>query len=312
MNQTLTWKLGILGQGLLVVFFWSAAKIAIKFGLAEVSPFALAAIVQTFSALVLIARRKWASTKKTQFKPSYQELMIMIISGVVTFAGANLFIAVGLQYVTGSMAGLVATTTSIFGFLLALLFLGERVKWLQGVGVMIVLMGAYIFLAQDFLSGHWLGIGLLLVAEMAFAFGNVMARLISVSQPEDVSTTMSLVGNVVGASVLIPVAALTGQLGSLAGLPLWVWGMLAVIGIIYAWASVLWNQVLDKLRVIEVSVLANTMIVQVAILSVIFLGERLSSANIIGGIIVLIGALLVDGGIFSESEEPVVAVADSS
>lgn len=295
MSSNILVKSGLLTQGLFVVFLWSAAKIAMKFGLATVSPFALVAIIQLVSALVFWAKQKLGTAKRSVFVPSPQELAVMIMIGVVTYAGANLFVATGLQYVTGSMAGLVATTTSIFGLCLAAVFLNERVGWLQLLGVGIVVLGGYVFLAGDVLSGHWLGIGLLLVAEMAFAFGNVMTRFISVREDADVAPLLGLIGNVLGAAIMLPLAMASGQVSSLVGQPVWLWLVLIAVGVAYGYAGELWSKVLDKLKVVEVSVLANTMVIQVALLSVLFLGERLTAANILGGIIVLLGVLAVQG-----------------
>ena len=295
MSRNILVKSGLLTQGLFVVFLWSAAKIAMKFGLATVSPFALVAIIQLVSALVFWAKQKFVRKGGPVFVPSAQELAVMIMIGVVTYAGANLFVATGLQYVTGSMAGLVATTTSIFGLCLAAVFLNERVSWLQLLGVATVVLGGYVFLVGDVLSGHWLGIGLLLVAEMAFAFGNVMTRFISVREDVDVAPVLGLIGNVLGAAIMLPLAIVSGQATSLIDQPVWLWVLILAVGIAYGYAGELWSKVLDKLRVVEVSVLANTMVIQVALLSVLFLGERLTAANILGGIIVLLGVLVVQG-----------------
>ena len=162
----------------------------------------------------------------------------------------------------------------------------------------IVILGAYIFLAKDVLSGHLIGIGLLLVAEMAFAYGNVSNRLIALNHTKDVSPVVNLIGNVIGAAVLVPMALLQGDWERVLTLPGWMWGLLVVLGLVYAYSGVLWGKLLDKLRVVEVSVLANTMIIQVAVLSVIFLGESISAHNVLGGAVVIVGALLVDGALF--------------
>lgn len=287
-------RIQLLLQGLFVVFLWSASKIAIKLGLNEVSPYGLMAIVQTVAALAIALF--FAVSKKNNIPQlSRTDILLSVILGVVTFAGANLFVTVGLQYVSGAMAGLVASTTSVFGLGLAYLLLREKPRTTQLFGILLLIVGAYIFLFQNVLEGHFVGIGLLLVAEMAFAFGNVVNRMVALRNDEQVAGVVNLIGNAVGAMILIPSALVQGEIQRIVHLPLWVWGVLVAVGLVYAWSGILWGALLDKLRVVEVSVLANTMIIQVAVLSVIFLGERLTGANFIGGIIVIIGALVVDG-----------------
>lgn len=294
MNISNSFKLQLLLQGLFVVFLWSASKIAIKLGLNEVSPYGLMAIVQTVAAIAIAL--SFAVSKRNNIPAlSKTDILLSVISGVVTFAGANLFVTVGLQYVSGAMAGLVASTTSVFGLGLAYLLLREKPKTIQFWGICLLILGAYVFLFQDVLAGHFIGIGLLLVAEMAFAFGNVINRMVALRNDEQVAGVVNLIGNVVGAMVLIPSALVQGEVNRIVHLPVWVWGVLVALGLVYAWSGVLWGSLLDKLRVVEVSVLANTMIIQVAVLSVVFLGERLTGANLIGGILVIAGALVVDG-----------------
>ena len=67
------------------------------------------------------------------------------------------------------------------------------------------------------------------------------------------------------------------------------------MALIFVFGEIIWNSLLDKLRVFELSILSNTMIIQVAILSVIFLNETITSNNITGGLLVLTGAVVVDG-----------------
>jgi drug/metabolite transporter (DMT)-like permease len=60
-----------------------------------------------------------------------------------------------------------------------------------------------------------------------------------------------------------------------------------------ALAFYLRNQVLRFLRAYELSILQNSMLVQIAILSFIFLGESVTWAMMAGMILVLVGIVLV-------------------
>ncbi len=293
MNIKATNKLGWLGQALFVVFLWSAAKVVMKVGLLDIPPYFLAAAIQVVSLVGLLLQAAFQHAK-LRFTPRPDEIFIMITNGVVAYAAANLFVSIGLQYVTGATAGLVAATNSIFVLLLAAMILRERPKWMQYVGIGLVLLGAYVFVANQVIGGSLIGIGLLLVAEMAFAFSNVMTRLIAVGRTESVALSMSLISSMVGVAILVPTALLVD------GWPQvewsWqIWTIIGVVGMIFSFAGVMWGHVLDRLRVLEVSILANTMIIQVAILSAIFLRETITSANIAGGLLVVSGALVVDG-----------------
>jgi len=56
----------------------------------------------------------------------------------------------------------------------------------------------------------------------------------------------------------------------------------------------LWSAVLDQLQAIEAAILQNTMLIQVALLSIIILKEHITLNNILGGAVVLLGAYLVE------------------
>ncbi|OGB73259.1 hypothetical protein A2810_03135 [candidate division Kazan bacterium RIFCSPHIGHO2_01_FULL_49_10] len=281
-------------QALFVVFLWSAAKIIIKMGVQEIPPFMFAALVQTMAVVGLLIYYKFHK-RKYRLKFNRQDVQLMILLGLVTFGGSTLFSIIGLQYVTGATAGMIAALNPLMAVGLSVVILRERPGGWQYLGLIGMLVGAYIFLARGEVTGALIGIALLLLAEAGFAFSNVVTRLIS-RQPGDESLTITLVGNLIGAVTLIPIGLTVDGLSSIAFTPHLV-SIIVTVGLIFGFGGLLWAGVLDKLKVVEATVLSNTMIVQMAILSVLFLGEALTANNITGGLLVLIGALVIDKGL---------------
>jgi drug/metabolite transporter (DMT)-like permease len=60
-----------------------------------------------------------------------------------------------------------------------------------------------------------------------------------------------------------------------------------------AFAFTLWNHTLQTLDAFESSVINNTMMIQIPILAIIFLGERLTASEFAGLGIAILGTLLV-------------------
>ena len=60
-----------------------------------------------------------------------------------------------------------------------------------------------------------------------------------------------------------------------------------------AFAFTLWNLTLQSLSAIESSIINGTMLIQIAVLAWFFLGEQISSKEVIGMAIAFIGAILV-------------------
>ena len=72
------------------------------------------------------------------------------------------------------------------------------------------------------------------------------------------------------------------------------WGIILWLGVVNtALAFFLWNHALQRLGAFEISVLQNTMLAQIAILSWIFLGESLTLMKLIPMALVFAGALIV-------------------
>jgi len=80
----------------------------------------------------------------------------------------------------------------------------------------------------------------------------------------------------------------------LSGISLTSWAIIVWLGVVNtALAFFLWNHALQRLEAFEISVLQNTMLVQIAILSWIFLGEQLTVMKVIPMALVFVGALIV-------------------
>ncbi len=286
-------KLPFLLQGLFVVFLWSASKIVMKIGLEEIPPYFFAGLLQLLVFLILLIYT-WVQGKKYSFALSGKDKYLMVLSGVIGNGAAILFVMVGLQYVTGATAGLIASTSIIFTVLMSNILLKERPHLEQYFGIGLLVAGMVVFLGNQVLGGTLLGVGLLLLAEFAYAFNSSTSRAIAKVHKKDVSLPLAIVGSGVGAMILVPVGLLMDGMPPIGWDSRLVMGILAV-ALIFAFGELMWNSILDKLRVIEVCILTNTMIIQVAILSVIFLHETLTSNNITGGVMVFLGAVVVDG-----------------
>jgi drug/metabolite transporter (DMT)-like permease len=72
------------------------------------------------------------------------------------------------------------------------------------------------------------------------------------------------------------------------------WGIIAWLAAINtAFAFTLWNHTLRRLTAVESSLINNTMLIQIALLAWVFLGESLSPKGITGIVVAAAGVLLV-------------------
>lgn len=280
----------LLGQALFVTFLWSISKIIIKFGLVMVSPYALLAGVQVVAFLALLIYY-WIKKPKFDWQGSRQQITVLILIGVAGFIIAPLFAVVGLKYATGMVVGLFSGLNVILVALFSGLILHEKPTAVQVIGLAIAFTGASVFLAGEKWNLVWFGMLLILLSELAYALNTVLTRLIA-KMPGDQTMLIALFGSAIGAIFLLPVGMLSGDMVAVWQGPT----LIAVLtmGLIFAFAGLMWNAALAKLKSIEASILQNTMLFQIVILAFIFLNEAIKLQHILGGIMVLVGAYLIE------------------
>ena len=106
--------------------------------------------------------------------------------------------------------------------------------------------------------------------------------------------TVTTVSMGVGSAILLVAGLGTQGLPTLSCQSWVIIGWLALVNT--AVAFTLWNHSLRTLSAMESSIINNTMAVQIPILAVIFLGERLNGREVVGLVVAVIGTLLVQLG----------------
>jgi len=72
------------------------------------------------------------------------------------------------------------------------------------------------------------------------------------------------------------------------------WGIIVWLALVNtAFAFTLWNRTLQVLSAVESSIINNTMLIQIAVLAWVFLGESLGALEIVGLGLAALGTLLV-------------------
>jgi drug/metabolite transporter (DMT)-like permease len=153
-----------------------------------------------------------------------------------------------------------------------------------------VLAGAYVFLGGDIWTGSAAGVLVTLASGAGWAVylvavGRLFARRtidpLAVSAFAMASGTVAIAGSAAALEGFAPVTAQS------AAIILW----LGVVNT--AAAFFLWNHALTMVDAFEVAMLQNTMLIQIAVLSWVFLGETLTAAKALGMALVLVGVLAV-------------------
>lgn len=281
---------GAIGLALLVTLLWSSSWVLIRWGLDDegLPPLTFAALRYGLAALVLLG---WALLRRGRRRERYHLgrglIAQLVVLGIVMYAvtqGAQ-FVALAEQ--PAATTSLVLSMTPLLVAVGAAVTLAEMPSRLQVGGVVLVAVGALLYFAGD-LGATSAGMLAALVALGANVVAALLGRNVNreARVPALVVTAASMT---VGACVLVAIGI------GLEGIPsvsIRGWLIIAWLAFVNtAFAFTLWNLSLQRLTAVESASINNTMLVQIALLAWVFLGEA-------PGLVGLLGIALVSSGVY--------------
>jgi drug/metabolite transporter (DMT)-like permease len=279
-------------QALLVTFLWSTSWVLIKIGLVELPPLVFAGLRYLLAALILLAFLLHDRDSRQRLRELTKRDWLLLGSlGVVMYTltqGAQ-FVALG--EIPAVMLNLVLSFTPVFVALLSTHTLREPLTGLQWLGVIVLVAGATLYLGFSWpAKEHLFGLGVAFAGMVANGGAALLGRYVNRSQRFR-PLTVTAVSMTLGAVVLFTAGL---AIEGMPRLDLEHWLIVAWLAVVNtAFAFTLWNHTLGRLTATESSVINNTMLIQIAILAWVFLGESLSGRQIAGVLVAAIGALLV-------------------
>ena len=277
---------------LLVTFLWSTSFVIIKIGLEEIPALTFAGlryVIAFFCLLPMMFRRERMQEIRGLTASDWRKLTLL---GLLFYTFTQ-----GAQFLGLSL--LPAVTVSLM---------------LNFTPAVVAVMG--IFLLQEIPTGkQWLGMGLFIAGILLYFFpadfgGSTAAGLIVMTFGMLVNAGSAVVGREVNrrgnlSPLTITVVSMGIGAGLLLGTGVIVQGLppitLKITGILL-WLAVLntaaaftwWNYTLRHLTAVQSSIINGTMLIQIAVLAWIFLGEAITLKEGFGMFICAGGALLVN------------------
>ena len=294
-------------QALFVTFLWSTSWVLIKIGLRDMPALTFAGLRYALAFLclagVVAARPNMRRAVGSLTRPQVKELLLL---GVIVYAVTQGAQFVALGRLPAATVSLVLAATPVVTAVVGVALLGERTSARQWVGIGVFIAGAAMYLVPD-IGGGGAGVVGLLVATLGLlsnAVSSVMGR--SVNRRADVHPlVVTTVSMGIGSTLLLATGVVFQGMPAVDGRG---WAIIAWLAVVNtAGAFTLWNHTLRSLSATESSVVNNTMLIQIAILAWIFLGESLSGRAIVALVIAVVGVILVQLGRPKETaseEEP--------
>ncbi len=292
-----------------VILIWAINFIAAKIGLRSLPAATLASFRLVLAGLAMLpfylfcsrlpAFAETAETRRRGF--TLRDLWTFLYMGFFGVVMNQVCFTVGLRYTSVSHAAVLVGMGPIYTLILAVLFKLETATWRKAIGMAIALAGIAVLASENGISAHSpsvLGDAITMTGSIGFAMYVVLGkRLAGRYDP----LTMTAFSHYAGALIVLPVAIYRAvRFGSLEH-----WRAVAWTG----WAAMLYMAIFSSavayvfyfwlLRYLEASQLsAFTYILPVVatVLGILWLGEKGSWAQVLGGALALSGVYWIESG----------------
>lgn len=278
-------------QALFVTLLWASSWVLIKFGLEDIPALTYAGLRYGLAFLCLLpfaVRSPDAATLRHLPRRTWLQLVIL---GVLFYAVTQGAQFLGLAYLPAVTVSLLLNFTTIVVAWMGIVLLAERPSGQQWGGIVVALIGVGIYFTPIVLpAGELFGILVVLVGVLSNAASSILGR--DVNRAGRLSPLLvTTVSMGIGAVLLLLAGLLFEELPVLSARSWFYIAWLAIVNTAYAFT--LWNQTLRTLQAMESSIINSTMLIHIAILAWLFLGERPTWREGFGLLLVGLGTLIV-------------------
>lgn len=279
-------------QALVVTFLWSTSFILIKWGLSEIHPITFAGLRYFLAFLFffpfVIGNRKYLYEIKKLKRMHWQKLVLLGFVFYTLTQGAQFL---GLSLLPSVTVSLMLNFTPLIVATMGIFWLNEKPSPLQWIGSILFIIGivAYFF-PVSLISNEVIGLIIMSIGVLTNSGSAIIGR--DINRRKDISPLIvTFVSMGIGAAILLIIGLATSDFPKISTTN-WIY-LIWLAAINTAFAFTLWNLTLQNLSAVESSIINGTMLIQIAILSWIFLDEKISFQEGIGMTIAALGAVLV-------------------
>ena len=270
---------------------WTIAKELVH----RVHPADLVLVRWVLAALVLAPVVYWREGGLP--RPRGREWLAVALCGLTGMAGYNTLQYIAQQQTTNINGTLIYTASPALTFLLAVPLLGERVTGRRAVGAALSLAGTAWILSGGSLAvlRAWRfnpGDLLMVAASASWAVYTVVTR-VGTRRLSPLALTLYAAAAGAAMTAVVRGWSLVSRPGAWSLSIRDTWAVLYIGVISSAVAYLFWNEGVRRIGAGPASIFANLLPVYTAVLSISLLGERLTTAHVVGGLAVLVGVYLV-------------------
>ncbi|MCW5875286.1 MAG: DMT family transporter [Anaerolineales bacterium] len=277
-------------QALLVTILWASSWVLIKFGLGNIPPLTFAGLRYTLAFALLLPLLLRGGRLAELRSLSRTDLGWLALLGLVYYSLTQGLQFVGLDLLPANTLSLMLSLSSLTIALAGYWLLAERLNGLQWAGVLVAIAGALIYFGS---AEGLVGLGLLVgvLAVLANTAGAILTR--GVNRSARISPLVVTVVSMGIGSLTLLAAGVFSEPWPQLTLQDWLI-ILWLAAVNTAFAFTLWNRAMQVLSAAQASVINNTMLIQIAILAWLFLGERPGGWQLLGLGVTALGTMMVN------------------
>lgn len=272
--------------------FWGTSFVAIEVGLPYFPPMLFAGVRYAAAGAIILG---YAAVSADRLLPrGRDEFLSVAIAGGLIIAAYHALLYLGQMHVPGAVSSVVVSLSPVLTAVFAALVLDESLDRFGALGFLLGIAGVVVVADPDpanLLSADILGIGLILLGCVTFAFGAVLTRPLRVSLPTE---SMQAWAMLFGAIILFAASFARGE--SLASIE---WTLPAIASLAYLTlvsgvvAFLIYFTLLDRIGATEVNLIGYLEPVVASTVSWALLDHVIGGQTLVGFLAVFAGFALV-------------------
>ncbi len=279
-------------QACFVTVLWSSSWVIIKFGLEEIPPLIFAGLRYSIASFILLMLIGARVERRAALKGRTRKWWaILAVYGLIYITATQGTQFLALNYLPAITLSLLLNLTPIFVLAMSIPWLKETPSRIEIFFILVGVIGVLIyFYPLDFVGVSILGLLIGMFSLVSNSLSSIIGRAINRARdtPALIVTGISMS---IGSLILL-VLGFTTEVVAPLSLTSWIlilW--LAVFNT--ALAFTLWNRAMRDLRAIDTTLINSTMMPQIILLSILFLGEFPDAISWVGLILLAIGITAV-------------------
>lgn len=279
------------GKALFVVFLWATSWVFIKIGLKDIPALTFAGIRYTLAFICLVPVVFLNRGAKHLLSVSKRDWIHLLVLGLLLYSVTQGAMFLALANLPAVTVNLLWSFSSITVAVMGIIWLAERPSQFQWLGLGLAMLGAVIYFYPVILQTNQVfGVIVSIVGILANAGAVIFGR--HLNRAGNISPLLVTFISMGFGSIALLVTGISLQ--GLPNLTIQSWAIIGWLAVVNtAFAFTIWNDTLRILSAMESSIINGTMLIWIPMLAIIFLGESITTKELIGLVVAGVGTLIV-------------------